>query len=249
MRHLVNLGAVIASVAMAMAVAAGTGYKLGWWDLRMGFDILEWAFYAGAGAAAIGLLGLLFSQRRGVSLLILLIGGAVAAMICLQVMAARSVPPIHDITTDLDNPPEFIAVLDLRKEGENSTDYAGKMAPPDKETGEVRHYADVQRGAYPHIAPAYLDLNEESCFDLAFDTAKGEGWEIVASSKAEGRIEATDTTFWFGFKDDVVIRLTMEEEDSCRVDMRSASRIGVSDVGVNAKRIASYMLALEKAAG
>lgn len=60
-------------------------------------------------------------------------------------------------------------------------------------------------------------------------------------------IEATDTTFWFGFKDDVIIRITGDTM-SCRVDMRSVSRVGMSDVGVNADRITVYMARLKEAA-
>ena len=66
------------------------------------------------------------------------------------------------------------------------------------------------------------------------------GWEIVASDPAQGRIEATATTFWFGFKDDIVVRLAAEGTGS-RVDVRSLSRIGSSDVGANAQRIRAYL--------
>jgi uncharacterized protein (DUF1499 family) len=73
--------------------------------------------------------------------------------------------------------------------------------------------------------------------------ARAQGWEIVAAVPAEGRIEATDTTRFFGFKDDIVIRVKAEGAGS-RVDVRSLSRVGKSDVGKNASRIRAYLIAL-----
>jgi uncharacterized protein (DUF1499 family) len=81
-------------------------------------------------------------------------------------------------------------------------------------------------------------------FDRALDAARGLGWEIVGVEPAEGRIEATDTTFWFGFKDDVVVRIRPEGSRS-RIDVRSLSRVGRSDVGANARRIRRFVERLE----
>jgi uncharacterized protein (DUF1499 family) len=84
----------------------------------------------------------------------------------------------------------------------------------------------------------------DQAFERALLVARDSGWEIVAAKREEGRIEATDTTFWFGFKDDVVIRIT-PALDGSRVDVRSLSRVGKSDVGTNAKRIRAYFRKLE----
>ena len=78
------------------------------------------------------------------------------------------------------------------------------------------------------------------------DRARGMGWEIAAAEAGEGRIEATDTTAWWGFKDDVVIRITAEGEGS-RLDIRSMSRVGKSDIGKNAERIRKCLAALKDA--
>lgn len=83
-------------------------------------------------------------------------------------------------------------------------------------------------------------------FEQALRTAKNMGWTIVNSNPGEGRIESTDTTFWFGFKDDIVIRITAAGQES-RVDVRSVSRVGRSDVGTNAKRIRRFLQKLKKA--
>jgi uncharacterized protein (DUF1499 family) len=71
------------------------------------------------------------------------------------------------------------------------------------------------------------------------------GWQIVDANASEGRIEATDTTFWFGFKDDIVIRVAATSGGS-RIDVRSVSRVGRSDVGTNAKRIRCYLKRLTR---
>jgi len=141
---------------------------------------------------------------------------------------ARSVPPIHDITTDTEQPPQFVAVLPLRADAPNATEYEG---------AEI---ARQQVEAYPDIATHRLPVPPDAAFTRALEAAREMGWEIVAAEPGEGRIEATDTTFWFGFKDDVVIRVAADGSGS-KVDVRSVSRVGGSDVGANAKRIGDYL--------
>jgi uncharacterized protein (DUF1499 family) len=86
----------------------------------------------------------------------------------------------------------------------------------------------------------HLDAPPAQAFDRALAAARAMSWEIVASDPAQGRIEATATTFWFGFKDDIVVRIAAEGAGS-RLDVRSLSRIGKSDVGANARRIRDYL--------
>jgi hypothetical protein len=144
---------------------------------------------------------------------------------------AKGVPPIHDITTDTENPPQFVAILPLRKDAPNPAEYGGP---------EV---AVRQRAGYPDLGPATLPFSPEIAFQRALLAAREMGWEIEDANSAEGRIEATDTTFWFGFKDDIVVRITLVEAGS-RIDVRSVSRVGKSDVGTNAKRIRKFLQTL-----
>jgi uncharacterized protein (DUF1499 family) len=137
-------------------------------------------------------------------------------------------PHIHDITTDIENPPRLVSVLPLRKNAENSAEYGGP------------EIAAQQHTAYPDIVPLMLPMRPAQAFERALATARHRGWMIADANPAEGRIEATATTFWFGFKDDVVIRIVPVTGGS-RLDMRSVSRVGVSDVGTNAARIRSYL--------
>jgi uncharacterized protein (DUF1499 family) len=91
-----------------------------------------------------------------------------------------------------------------------------------------------------------LNLPYDQAFRRALDVARAMGWDIVAETPAEGRIEATATTFWFGFKDDIVIRITPADHRSL-LDIRSASRVGRSDAGSNAARIREYVRRLTAA--
>ena len=137
-------------------------------------------------------------------------------------------PLIHDITTDTVNPPGFVAVLPLRADAPNPPQYGGE---------EV---AEKQRAAYPEIQPLTLDLSPAEAMALAESAAREMGWEIVEIAPGEGRLEAVATTAWFGFKDDVVVRIT-SDGDSALVDVRSKSRLGLSDVGTNARRIRRFL--------
>jgi hypothetical protein len=106
--------------------------------------------------------------------------------------------------------------------------------------------AKQQHAAYPDLSPALLPVPRPTAFALALQTAKEMGWDIVAADPEEGRIEASDTTFWFGFKDDVVVRIHANGGGSL-IDVRSVSRVGTSDVGTNARRIRAYLRKLNEA--
>jgi uncharacterized protein (DUF1499 family) len=104
--------------------------------------------------------------------------------------------------------------------------------------------ATQQREGYPDIEPLTMPLPPDRVFNRALDVAQRLGWEIVATDQTGGRIEATDTTRWFGFKDDVAVRITPWGSGT-RVDVRSVSRVGRSDVGTNARRIREFLEALQ----
>src|SRR5262249_3769316 len=100
--------------------------------------------------------------------------------------------------------------------------------------------AAKQRAGYPDLKPLDLPVPPATAFARALDAAKRSGWEIDASDPASGRIEATDVTPWFGFRDDVVVRVTPTSSGS-RIDVRSLSRVGRGDLGMNANRIRGYL--------
>ena len=115
--------------------------------------------------------------------------------------------------------------------------------PPTRRNTADPEIAAQQRQAYPDVVPLVLESPADVAFGRALEAARGMGWEIVAADSSAGRIEATATTAWFGFKDDVVVRVTPEDGRS-RVDVRSVSRVGMSDVGTNAARIRAYLARL-----
>jgi uncharacterized protein (DUF1499 family) len=232
--RVVLAAAALALVALLLGVMAGFGSRWGLWHFRTGFSMLRWSAYAGLATAALSAAAIAWTRpgtgRRGLPLaaVAMVVGIIVFAVPWQNQRLARSVPPIHDITTDTENPPAFVAIAPLRADAPNPVEYAGEQI------------AQQQRAAYPDIRPLILDLSAERAFQRALDAARREGWRIVDANPAEGRIEATDRTFWFGFLDDVVIRLTPLNGRTV-VDVRSKSRVGRSDVGANARRIRSYL--------
>ncbi|MDQ3495359.1 MAG: DUF1499 domain-containing protein [Pseudomonadota bacterium] len=228
---------VLAVLAALLLLIAGPGTRLEWWSFRTGFTVMRWAAYLGLGAAGLALLGLLVPRTRraqgGLVLAALAIAAIVAWVPWNGLRQARSLPPIHDISTDTLDPPAFVAVLPLRADAPNSAEHAGEAI------------AVQQRAGYPELRSLPLDLPADAAFARALQAAEQMGWEIVAADPGNGRIEATDTTFWFGFKDDVVVRVRPEGEGS-RIDVRSVSRVGGSDVGANAARIRAYLRRLQR---
>ncbi|MBI1212990.1 MAG: DUF1499 domain-containing protein [Alphaproteobacteria bacterium] len=162
----------------------------------------------------------------------LVLAGAIYVPLQMRAMAA-SVPMIHDITTDTGNPPQWVALLEARKASTNGADY-------DPAT------AEEQQKAYPEIQTFNSASPPAELFDKAKKVATDMGWQIVAAEPTEGRIEATDTTMWFGFKDDVVIRIVADGSGS-KLDIRSMSRVGKSDLGKNAMRIRDFLGRLKAA--
>lgn len=226
---------IVAVVAALLLLGAGPGVRLGAWDFRTGFNLLRWGAYLGLAAALAALVQLavptLRPVRSGRLILALGLGALAAGVPWYWRNRARSVPPIHDITTDTADPPAFVAVLPLRAGAPNPAEYGGE------------EIAAAQQQAYPDVRPLILPLAPDAALTQALAAARRAGWEIVAADSAAGRIEATATTGWFGFKDDVVVRIQPADGGS-RIDVRSVSRVGKSDVGANAERIRSYLRSL-----
>jgi uncharacterized protein (DUF1499 family) len=193
------------------------------------------AFFIGLAAAAFALVLLVVPktrQGRAATLVVALVIGVGTAWVPWNgYQTVMSLPFIHDISTDTDNPPRFVDVVPLRAEASNPVEYAGD---------EV---ARKQREAYADIRTLEFSQSADATFSRALGVAEEMGWDIVAAKPDEGRIEATATTLWFGFKDDVVIRIEPVGLGS-RLDIRSKSRVGRSDVGANAARIRAFTKAM-----
>jgi uncharacterized protein (DUF1499 family) len=217
---------------LAIALAAVFGFRV---------SLLPWRPAIIMVAAAVGglvltgffsllvLFMLLRTGRRGGGNCLLSAALSLPALICVLLlgMQGAKAPSIHDITTDTDNPPVFRAAQTLRQAGDNSIDYPGKTV------------ADRQQQAYPDIKPIETPLLPTETFAQSLATAEKLRWRVIGQEREQGLIEAVDQTLIFGFTDDIVIRIIPTGNGS-RIDLRSASRAGISDLGVNAKRIRAF---------
>ncbi len=239
LRRLPLLALILAIVAVALLALGPLGWRAGWWHFRIGFFyLMPWSAYCGLAAVGVAIIALVFGRRINagrhiaIGVIAFVIGGAIAYVPWHYGQMRGAFPSIHDITTDWDNPPQFQAIMPLREAVEaNSVAYEGAKI------------SDLQKKAYPDIAPLTLDAAPAEAFTRALKTADQMGWTIVATDPAGGRIEASQRSRWFGFTDDVVIRITAAGSGS-RVDVRSVSRVGRGDFGVNAARIRGYLAAL-----
>ncbi len=230
-----GLALVVAVAALAMVLASGPGTRLGAWSWQTGLALLAgWGRYTAAAAATVAAvlvaLAVMPRWRPGVGVALVALCVALAAWVpgtLFRLQAAR-VPPIHDITTDPADPPAFVALAEARSRAPNGAAYGGPAV------------AEAQRSAYPDIAPLVLAVPPRKAMQRAIDVARELGWEVAAVDAAGGRLEGTARTPWFGFADDIVVRVRAEGAGS-RVDVRSVSRVGRSDVGANAARVRKFV--------
>jgi uncharacterized protein (DUF1499 family) len=233
------IGAVIAAALLSIGAL---GSRFGLWGFQTGLLALAAATVLAAIGLLIGVVAIFVSHKRnmtgdkpalsislGVSTLIL-------ALMGVQFYQASSVPAIHNISTDIQDPPQFDAVVALRGQDSNPLEYDSEIIGP------------VQQAAYPRVQPLTLAGTPGDALSAAIAALKDMGLDIVATDAAAGIVEATATTFWFGFKDDVVVRVRASD-DGAVVDVRSVSRVGVSDIGANARRIAELLDRLKTQSG
>jgi hypothetical protein len=244
-------------VALAISLAASWGTRLAFWNYETGFEILAPGVGVGLIALLAGAFWLASALRNNNSL-----GwrwgfaGLIGAMLLLYAplsvaRRAYEAPPIHDISTDVEYAPPFVKLLPLRKGATNGPEYDGPKKVVLK--GKITTVAELQKKAYPDIKTLGALLNPHGdpkigpkaiLFWRAFERAKSMGWNIVSFDEKTGMIEATDTTLWFGFTDDIAIRVQQAGTLGARLDIRSKSRIGTLDYGRNAERVRKYLKSL-----
>lgn len=231
-------------------IIAALGFRFDVWDIsfamrKMSVDLWTYVRYAsiGAGLIALALSGVL-RPRHGIG-----VAAGLAALI-IPIVAnqqservfqlARSLPAIHDISTDRVDPPMFTETVMALRDAEDSNPayYVGKVkkgwnGEPDQLV------SDLQAEAYPDLLPISTERSPEEAFDRSRELVRDFGWDIQTQDRENLLIEATATTFWYGFKDDVIIRIRPDDGGSI-VDVRSLSRFGGSDFGKNADRIRKF---------
>lgn len=224
------------SIALFLLLPLGAlGTKFDIWPYTAGLLLLALSV---AGSVIILVINLIWIFRKPApaNRKVILVSSCIALIpLIIVLLAMRNSaggPIIHDISTDLNSPPEFVAGKIER--GEDSNDLQ-------RTSDDLR----IQQAVYSDIKPILSPLATDEAFKQAAIVSRQLGWEIYAEVPNEGRIEAVDTTFWFGFKDDIVIRVKPDNQGS-RIDLRSVSRVGRSDLGANAKRISRFVEAFEK---
>lgn len=231
-------GTWLAITAIMLIIIGLTGSRLEFLTPIMAFMFFGIGFLVLTISALATAIGIAISMGTAGDASAMRTWGTLAASIILisTVLSQRAdtsgSPPIHDITTDIENPPLFDAILPLRADAPNPPEYAGADT------------SSQQRAAYPNLVTLTIEYPIDNVFTAVEQVARDLGWDVVAVDRVAGRIEATDTTKWFRFKDDIVIRL-IPDNSGTNVDVRSKSRVGMGDMGTNARRIRSFLDQLE----
>jgi fatty-acyl-CoA synthase len=256
-----TLARLILTVALLLPVyfaVAALGARFGVFDWKFGLGtmIIQWGPRLIIGVLAVALLilvaTLVKAPRKGwrSALVALLIPAAALGYLGWVRGQSEDIPPIHDISTRPADPPGFSPALmaqrALSEDVNPVVDLTVPMARLEKYQGpRFADMADQSLGqvaaeAYPDIKPLTTPATPSATFAAVLAEAEAQGWTIVSQDPAAFTLSATATTFWFGFKDDVAVRVRAEGAGSV-VDMRSTSRVGLSDLGANAARIEAYL--------
>jgi hypothetical protein len=240
----------IGGVLAALVAAVGSGMDV--WHFRTGFAVLRYAFYAAVAGGLLALLlivvGLVRRRRAGKLNLVSLVVALLFSAYLLQLVAtARSVPGIHDTSTNLDELPAF-RTLTVRPDNLEKVPDEGRpeLARLDPEN----RWKALHRQAYGDLRTLRVPTSVPQTVDRAASLAEDRGWTVATVDRNAGIVEATATSLFFRFKDDVVIRVRPDPQrpGGSLVDMRSISRVGGSDVGMNAKRIRGFLADLQESA-
>ena len=223
--------------AVALMVIAAFGTHFGVWSFVPGLLMLVGALLIGVIGALTGVVALILARRaerradRGTAMIGTVLCGVVIGIVLSYALPGMKVPPIHDITTDLADVPTFSAELIAAR---------GAQSNPLSRDAKVEAQ---QRAGYPRLHSLTSTLAPADAYRLALKVMNELQWQVVTTKSDEGRLEGTATTRWFGFKDDVVVRIRPAANGAVGsvLDLRSVSRVGVGDAGANAKRIELFM--------
>jgi hypothetical protein len=224
--------------AILLLLATGVGYQKGAFDLAQAINLLRIGALLGIAGAGFSIFFILWQRPEGINLAVIAVSAVLGItafyMPYRQLLLSERLPAIHDITTDFNDPPDFVAIARVRTSMHNPVAYDG----PEVAALQQQFYPDIRTVTFPRT------VNE--VFDASMLLLEEFNWRIADASAEQGRIEATITSRWFGFKDDVVIRLS-QDGGMTIVDMRSKSRVGITDVGSNAQHIREFLNGLNAA--
>lgn len=248
-RRLTRLGLILSVGAVLAALIAALGSGQGIWHFGAGFTILRYAFFAAIAGGLIALVALVLARRAkgaklaGLNLVALVLSLGFVLYLGAQIRTARTVPAIHDAATNLDDLPQF-SVLKVRED--NLEKIPDNDDPRLKALDPESRWKAIHRQAYGDLKTVRVPWTPAETVRRAEAVARERGWEVAKADTAAGTLEATETSLFFRFKDDVVLRARPDGQGGSNVDMRSISRVGGSDVGMNAKRIRAFLKDLQQ---
>jgi uncharacterized protein (DUF1499 family) len=235
--RLARIAFIFATVGSLIVAVSGPLHRFVGLDIEAAIAVFRYGFYLTVAGVALGLATIVPARpgdrRRGsvAAFLAIVIGGAGAWVPLHWFLHAQQRPAINDITTDTTTPPPLVATAQLRRGAPNPAAYP-------------KENAALQRAAFPDIEPVLVAAPPAEAFKRVERVATELGWEIVARVPTEGRLEAVVTSPWFGFRDDVVVRVRPQGTGS-RVDIRAKSRNGEADLGGNVDRVRTFLARLK----
>ena len=231
-------------VAIALILSPGPLYASGALELMPALSLLrDAAPVAAVVALGLGLAGIIAGvlgrapRSAAVAFIAALAGGGVWFVLD-DFKSRAEANPLHDITTNLNALPAFVAIAP-RRYGEGSAAARAAYPHPD--------WRATHEAIYPDLQTLVLPVDVGEAVNRAKEVAEDLGWSLQASEQSEdaARFEAIDKTGWFGFTDNIVVEITSRNEGFTAVDMRSVSQIGIGDVGKNAERIREFISRLQ----
>ena len=264
---MVRLALLVSLLIPFYFAVAALGVKFGFWDWRFGLGtlIVTWGpriLFAALGLGIVALLATLVRRpRRGVAAAVVAIAVPAVALAYLYQVRSRTeaIPPIHDVATNAEDPPLLSQRIMTIREAAGANPVHPLTTPlgsieayqsPRFEDRASRTVAELGAQAYPELRTLSVRADRSALFDVLEQEARERGWTIHTNDPEKGQFEATAETFWFGFKDDVAVRVRPAPAPGAfLVDARSTSRVGLSDMGTNAARLSDYLAAVEEETG
>lgn len=249
---LAKLALIIAISGPALLIGAALGSRLGLWSWKFGLGVLTLKIapllilVAFVFSVVVSIIAFRAKRDQRLSTIALLLATASVVWCAHFAIKGKVLPRISDISTDVIDPPDFSEAIRIeRGPGMNPLEYVGKK------TNDGQLVSELQLKHYPAAGPQYYKDDPDKVFTTVLEhLEKGAARQVVNADKEAGIIEFTDTTYWYGFTDDVIVRVRADEDGKgTRLDVRSVSRVGVSDLGRNAKRIALLLSTWDKDLG
>ncbi len=241
MKLAATLMVMLSIVVVVMAVLSGFGVRMDWWGYFFGFQLLKASIISALVCGIISLLLILVGLVKRIpilkkAILAAFLSISIAAIPVLYMLEFRKIPTLGEAATDFENLPEFEVLAEARR--------AEAEDPP------LFSHSDAeaaQKTYFPDLGPITIDRSPAKAKEQVIKVLREMKFSIASTTGDDHRVEATQTSFWFGFKDDVVVIITGLPGGGSRVDMRSASRVGKLDGGANAKRVAAILAAIQNA--